>query len=219
MRAVGRWYKEVQTLLLLVAVAIATGYWLGSVWAALTLVLAWRLLVYLWQLRRVLSWIDQPESEPPEGSGVWGMMLDQMYAIQRHNRDARSRLQHTVDYLRDSFRSLRDGAILIDQNGNIQWSNQSAERLLGLRYPQDKGQALLSLVRYPEFSAYLLDSEYQQPRVFATPGYPQRHFQVELSSFGVGDRLILVRDVTRIVQIEQTRQDFIGNVSHELRTP
>jgi len=219
MRAVGRWYKEVQTLLLLVAVAIATGYWLGSVWAALTLVLAWRLLVYLWQLRRVLSWIDQPESEPPEGSGVWGMMLDQMYAIQRHNRDARSRLQHTVDYLRDTFRSLRDGAVLIDQNGNIQWSNQSAERLLGLRYPQDKGQALLSLVRYPEFSAYLLDSEYQQPRVFATPGYPQRHFQVEVSSFGVGDRLILVRDVTRIVQIEQTRQDFIGNVSHELRTP
>jgi two-component system phosphate regulon sensor histidine kinase PhoR len=91
MRAVGRWYKEVQTLLLLVAVAITVGYWLGSAWAALTLVLAWRLLVYLWQLRRVLSWIDQPESEPPEGSGVWGMMLDQMYAIQRHNRDARSR--------------------------------------------------------------------------------------------------------------------------------
>lgn len=219
MRAVGRWYKEVQTLLLLVALAVAVGFWLGSVWAALSLVLAWRLAVYLWQLRRVLSWIDQPEAEPPEGSGVWGMMLDQMYAIQRHNRDARSRLQHTVDYLRDSFRSLRDGAILIDQNGNIQWSNQSAERLLGLRYPQDKGQALLSLVRYPEFSTYLLDSDYQQPRVFATPGYPQRHFQVEVSSFGVGDRLILVRDVTRMVQIEQTRQDFIGNVSHELRTP
>lgn len=219
MRAVGRWYKEVQTLLLLVALAVAVGLWIGSVWAALSLVLAWRLVVYLWQLRRVLSWIDQPEAEPPEGSGVWGMMLDQMYAIQRHNRDARSRLQHTVDYLRDSFRSLRDGAILIDQNGNIQWSNQSAERLLGLRYPQDKGQALLSLVRYPEFSTYLLDGDYQQPRVFATPGYPQRHFQVEVSSFGVGDRLILVRDVTRMVQIEQTRQDFIGNVSHELRTP
>ena len=30
---------------------------------------------------------------------------------------------------------------------------------------------------------------------------------------------LLVRDVTRIHQLEQMRKDFIANVSHELRTP
>src|SRR3546814_11708570 len=30
---------------------------------------------------------------------------------------------------------------------------------------------------------------------------------------------MLVRDVTRIHQLEQMRKDFIANVSHELRTP
>ena len=128
-------------------------------------------------------------------------------------------MQHTVDYLRDSFRSLRDGAILVDQNGLIEWSNTSAQRLLGLRYPQDKGQNVLSLVRYPDFSSYLLAGNYQEPCVVKSTGYPATHFQVEISSFGAGDRLILVRDITRFVQIEQTRQDFVGNVSHELRTP
>ncbi len=219
MRAVGRWYKELQTLVLLLLIAAAIGWVIGATAEALTVVLVFFVFGYLWQLRRVLQWIDHPESEPPEGSGIWGMMLDQMYAIQRHNRDARSRLQHTVDYLRDSFRSLRDGALLIDQKGLIEWSNSSAEYLLGLRYPQDKGQNLLSLVRYPEFSSYMIVGDYTEPLTFSTNDFPARHLQVEVSSFGIGDRLILVRDVTQLVQIEQTRQDFVGNVSHELRTP
>lgn len=219
MRAVGRWYKELQTLVLLLLIAAAIGWVIGATAEALTVVLLFFVFGYLWQLRRVLQWIDHPESEPPEGSGIWGMMLDQMYAIQRHNRDARSRLQHTVDYLRDSFRSLRDGALLIDQKGLIEWSNSSAEYLLGLRYPQDKGQNLLSLVRYPEFSSYMIVGDYTEPLTFSTNDFPARHLQVEVSSFGIGDRLILVRDVTQLVQIEQTRQDFVGNVSHELRTP
>jgi two-component system phosphate regulon sensor histidine kinase PhoR len=219
MRAVGRWYKELQTLILLLLLATSIGWLIDAIAAALIVVLLFFVFGYLWQLRRVLQWIDHPESEPPEGSGIWGMMLDQMYAIQRHNRDARSRLQHTVDYLRDSFRSLRDGALLIDQKGLIEWSNSSAEYLLGLRYPQDKGQNLLSLVRYPEFSSYIIVGDYAEPLTFSTNDFPVRHLQVEVSSFGIGDRLILVRDVTQLVQIEQTRQDFVGNVSHELRTP
>ncbi|MDG0980680.1 MAG: phosphate regulon sensor histidine kinase PhoR [Halieaceae bacterium] len=219
MRAVGRWYRELQTLILLLLIAGGIGWTVDAIAEALIVVLFFFVFGYLWQLRRVLRWIDHPESEPPEGSGIWGMMLDQMYAIQRHNRDARSRLQHTVDYLRDSFRSLRDGALLIDQKGLIEWSNGSAEYLLGLRYPQDKGQNLLSLVRYPEFSSYIIVGDYAEPLTFSTNDFPVRHLQVEVSSFGIGDRLILVRDVTQLVQIEQTRQDFVGNVSHELRTP
>ena len=74
-------------------------------------------------------------------------------------------------------------------------------------------------MRYPDFSSYLLAGDYQEPCVVKSTGYPATHFQVEISSFGAGDRLILVRDITRFVQIEQTRQDFVGNVSHELRTP
>lgn len=30
---------------------------------------------------------------------------------------------------------------------------------------------------------------------------------------------MLVRDVTRVHQLEQMRKDFVANVSHELRTP
>ena len=73
MRAVGRWYKELQTLVLLLLIAAAIGWVIGATAEALTVVLLFFVFGYLWQLRRVLQWIDHPESEPPEGSGIWGM--------------------------------------------------------------------------------------------------------------------------------------------------
>jgi two-component system phosphate regulon sensor histidine kinase PhoR len=43
--------------------------------------------------------------------------------------------------------------------------------------------------------------------------------QIEITGFGDGNRLLFFRDVTRMVQMEQMRRDFVANVSHELRTP
>jgi two-component system phosphate regulon sensor histidine kinase PhoR len=40
-----------------------------------------------------------------------------------------------------------------------------------------------------------------------------------ITRYGNNEHLMLVRDVTRIHQLEQMRKDFIANVSHELRTP
>ncbi|MEB0170240.1 phosphate regulon sensor histidine kinase PhoR, partial [Pseudomonas sp. CCC4.4] len=40
-----------------------------------------------------------------------------------------------------------------------------------------------------------------------------------ITRYGNNEHLMLVRDVTRIHQLEQMRKDFVANVSHELRTP
>ena len=43
--------------------------------------------------------------------------------------------------------------------------------------------------------------------------------QFHITLFGDDERLLMVRDVTRLHQLEMMRRDFVANVSHELRTP
>ena len=43
--------------------------------------------------------------------------------------------------------------------------------------------------------------------------------RVRIIPYSKNRRLVVARDVTRILRLERTRQDFVANVSHELRSP
>ena len=43
--------------------------------------------------------------------------------------------------------------------------------------------------------------------------------ECQITRFGAGEALMVVRDITRIHKLEEMRKDFVANVTHELRTP
>jgi two-component system phosphate regulon sensor histidine kinase PhoR len=215
----GSWRAELRKLLLVLAASAAIGWATGFTLEALCLGLAAVAGTWLYQLWRIRRWLETPDEAPPESTGIWGLVYDTIYGLQRENRDARSRLQSTVDYLRSSFSSMRDGVVILTQSGAIEWANDSAGRLLGLQYPRDRGQPVLNLLRWPAFHDYFLKGEFLQPLQIPNAANPRQILQVEITTFAGGDFLIFIRDVTRMVQMEQMRRDFVGNVSHELRTP
>jgi two-component system phosphate regulon sensor histidine kinase PhoR len=45
--------------------------------------------------------------------------------------------------------------VVVRAGGEIEWFNDSAEEMLGLRSPADVGQRIDNLIRNPEFSVYL----------------------------------------------------------------
>ena len=171
------------------------------------------------QLYNAQRWIADPSQEPPEGFGVWGQLFDGIYLLQRRNREDRQRLESALDYLQDSLASMRDAAVIVDRRHNIAWSNDSADFLLGIKFPEDRGQPVLNLIRQPKFHQYFELETPDGPLRIDPTTEGERCLQFELSTFGEGDRLIFVRDVTQQYRLEQMRRDFVGNVSHELRTP
>jgi len=213
------WWWEVSKVGLLYLTAALLGWFLDLL--PVTLGLATLVLISYWlhQLYRVAGWLRRPDVEPPEAGGLWGEIFDSIYHLQRHDREERDRLQTAVSYLRDSFAALKNATVLIDPAGNIEWCNSAAERLLGLEYPRDRGQAIINLVRLPRFHSYFAAEDYRIPLLMESPRDAGIRLLVEITTFGRGSRLLFARDVTREERLEGMRRDFVANVSHELRTP
>lgn len=216
----GNWKSELYQLLLWLAFAALVGWPLGIIPWVLAVAATAFAIRYIHHLHAMHDWLShRAGTEPPEARGLWGVVLDELYRMQQKDRRERVRLRALISYLRESFTSLPYGAVMIDPEGNIEWTNKAAEHLVGLRYPEDTGQPVLNLLRAPEFVAYFEAEDYSRPLEMPSPQHQNSHLQMHVTFFGKRSRLLFIRDVTQTYRLEQMRKDFVANVSHELRTP
>ncbi|MFD2645868.1 phosphate regulon sensor histidine kinase PhoR [Pseudomonas japonica] len=198
-------------------VGLISGYYGWSLALGLAVYLGWTLK----QMLRLHQWLQEHKSDepPPDGYGLWGEVFDSIYHLQRRDQRVRGRLQAVIDRVQESTAALKDAVIMLDSEGNLEWWNRAAETLLGLKTPQDSGQPVTNLVRHPRFKEYFEQDNYLEPLEIPSPTSDRIRIQFHITRYGNNEHLMLVRDVTRIHQLEQMRKDFVANVSHELRTP
>ena len=215
------WSQELQRLVWLLSVCFVIAWLLGYPWQGLLVGCALHLFWNFFQLRRIHAWLtsDDKDEEPPELAGFWGAVCDKIYYLQRDHKRIQLRLEADIAYLRSSFSSLSDAVVMVNGNGMIDWCNDAARSILGLRNPQDLGQHLLHLFRDPAFVKYFESNDYASGIEVQAPNDVEKVLWVQLTLFGEGDRLVFARDITEVQKLEQVRRDFIANVSHELRTP
>jgi two-component system phosphate regulon sensor histidine kinase PhoR len=211
----------IRRLLLLVGVCLLLGLITGEYAWTLLLGLAGYLGWHLQQLLRLHKWLRtrQGDEAPPDGYGLWGEVFDNIYHLQRRDQKVRGRLQAVIDRVQESTAALKDAVIMLDRDGNLEWWNIAAEKLLGLKTPQDSGQQISNLVRDPRFIEYFENHNYNEPLELPSPVSDRLRLQFHITQYGNREHLMLVRDITRLYQLEQMRKDFVANVSHELRTP
>lgn len=207
-------------MVLYATAAFVVGLYFGAVLEVMLFTFIVITIVNQYHLYRLTNWLLQSKRiSPPPAPGIWQQIYDGIYLIQRRNRNKRKNLGDLVKRFREGAESLPDALVLLDDQLSIQWCNRLARIELGLRWPEDMGRRIDSLIRHPDFIRYFRTQEHDSPVVIPSPLNANKLFEYRLMNYGNEEYLLIVRDVTRVSQLEDMRKDFVANVSHEMRTP
>ena len=124
------------------------------------------------------------------------------------------------------FNSMLEGLLLLDRSRKIYLVNRAFKNLFGLK-TELRGKTIVEALRLHELDELIQRVEAEQQVLdyeIKLPDLNERWLQVNAAiitnAAGERDGTILVfRDLTRLKQLERTREEFVANVSHELRTP
>jgi two-component system phosphate regulon sensor histidine kinase PhoR len=204
----------------ILVLGLVVGLLVHPVWLWLLLAACAYLGWQLSNLYRLDRWLRRrSQLTPPSIGGIWGDIISQVMRLHRRKRYHKQQLVQLFRELRKSTAALPDGVIILSGQREILWFNRPAGRLLGLKRPIDIGLRIDNLIRAPEFVHYLQGEDYSVPLVIRPPVQFDQYLSLQLVPYGPGQSLLLVRDVTRQMRLEEMRKDFVANASHELRTP
>ena len=124
------------------------------------------------------------------------------------------------------FNSMLEGLLLLDRHHRIYLANRAFKDLFRVK-AELRGKTVMEALRVHELAA-LVERVEVDGQVFdydlKLPDLKERWLRVNaaavFNSASERDGTILVfHDLTRLKQLERTREEFVANVSHELRTP
>lgn len=142
----------------------------------------------------------------------------------------RDRARHDAERTRAQqkafFNSMTEGLLLLDDRGTIHTSNRALHEIFNVS-EQLTGKTVMEAFRLHALSDIVEKLKTEQHVLgfeLEVPALKSKWVEVNASTILDDDKrrlgaVLVFHDVTRLKQLENTRQEFVANVSHELRTP
>ncbi len=215
------WRQSVGRLLMITGVSGLLGLLIGQFWPMLALsafsILCW----HYWRLNRLLAQLYQRRRlREIDGRGLWDDLEMLLHRRQSEGRARVRRLLGIVRGYRHAASLMPDAVLLLSRDSDrVEWCNRQARELLGLG-PIGHERGISDIFEGPQVAAWVASGQTEEPLFdLPCPRDPSIRLSLRLLPYSSTQWLLVVRDVTKLMRLEQLRRDFVANVSHELRTP
>ena len=212
--------SHVLKLTIAVGLALAAGWLLGAPLVAALVMLSAYGIWNLYNLFRLSHLLTTPDTDAPHSYGIWSEIFNKFSKLRKSSEKKKRQYQTVIQDFQSLTDALPDATLVLDKHGNITWFNSTAHRMLGLKDPEDLGQPVTNLLRGPDFADWLaIQDEVKSKFEMASPADENIWFSIVAVDYRKNQRLLILRDITKVHNVNQIRRDFVANISHELRTP
>ncbi len=175
-------------------------------------------IMRLVQTSRAVAAGDLSQQTGIRSSDEIGTLASTFDQMTRKLRERTRELEEEASKIRAILESIADGVIVEDKEGRIIMMNPAAERILGSM----SEDFLVSPIReLPPVQGSESSSLSSGDRRFEASGrvVSAREAPVVTQDGVELGKVMVFRDITREVEVDRLKDEFIENVSHELRTP
>jgi NtrC-family two-component system sensor histidine kinase KinB len=192
------------------------------------------------ELKEAVLHIAQGDYEvrvPVRGTGELAVLADQFNLMAEKLRHYHAmNIGQIIAEKRKSeaiIQSVDDGLLVVDENLLVSAINPKAASIFGIKRDEYLGKHILEVVRAEELINFIRQSlnsgttakipEGEDVFTATTEGKSQ-HFQfsiIPMRSPGAESQgvILLLRDITRLRELDRLKSEFVMTASHELRTP